>query len=160
MDPFTLGIIGLAALFVLIALGVPLAFAIGIVAVVGNVIIFDVTRAGVQLYNIVFGKGTDFILASVPLFIFMGQLVSVGNVGRDLYECVHKWFGRMPGGLAITSVLTSAGFGAVTGVSAAAVATMAMLSLPEMRRYKYNMRLASGSIASASTLASWSPRAC
>jgi C4-dicarboxylate transporter, DctM subunit len=153
MDPFTLGILALVAAIVLIALGVPLAFAIGSVAIVGNIIFFDINRSGIQLYNSVFGKGTDFLLASVPLFIFMGQLVAVGNIGRDLYDCVYKWFGRVPGGLAVTSVVTSAGFGAVTGVSAAAVATVATLSMPEMKRYNYNMRLAAGSIATASTLA-------
>ena len=153
MDPFTIGIIGLVAVVVLIGVGLPLAFAIGAVAILGNIAFFDVTRAGVQLYNALFTKSTDFILASVPLFVFMGQLVSVGNIGRDLYEVVYKWFGRVPGGLAVTSILTSAGFGAVTGVSAASVATVATLSLPEMKRYNYNMRLASGTIASASTLA-------
>ena len=153
MEPVTLGVIGLVALVVLIALGVPLAFAITLVAVAGIVEIFDFARAAVQIFNMLFTKGTSFILASVPLFIFMGQLVSEGNIGKDLYDCVHKWFGRLPGGLAITSVLTSAGFGAVTGVSAAAVATMATISLPEMRRYDYDIRLAAGSIASASTLA-------
>lgn len=153
MDPFTLGIIGLIVVVLLIALGVPLAFSIGAVAIVGNIIFFDVTRAGVQLYNALFTKSTDYILASVPLFVFMGQLVSIGNLGRDLYEVVYKWFGRVPGGLAVTSVVTSAGFGAVTGVSAASVATVATLSLPEMKRYNYNMRLSAGAIATASTLA-------
>lgn len=153
MDPFTLGIVALVVAVCLIALGVPLAFAIGSVAIVGNIIFFDINRSGIQLYSNVFGKGTDFLLASVPLFIFMGQLVAVGNLGRDLYDCVFKWFGRVPGGLAVTSVITSAGFGAVTGVSAAAVATVATLSMPEMKRYNYNMRLAAGSVATASTLA-------
>ena len=153
MDPFTLGIVALVAAVALIAIGVPLAFAIRSVAIVGIIIFFDTNLSGVQLYNSVFGKGTDFLLASVPLFIFMGQLVAVGNIGRDLYECVYKWFGKVPGGLAVTSVVTSAGFGAVTGVSAAAVATVATLSMPEMKRYNYNMRLAAGSIATASTLA-------
>ncbi len=153
MDPFTLGIIALVAVVILIAIGVPLAFAIGSVAIIGNIVFFDVGRAGIQLYSSMFGKSTEFIMASVPLFVFMGQLVSVGNIGRDLYECIYKWFGRVPGGLAVTSVVTSAGFGAVTGVSAAAVATIATLSMPEMKRYNYNMRLAAGSIATASTLA-------
>jgi C4-dicarboxylate transporter, DctM subunit len=153
VEPITLGIIGMVALVVLIMIGVPLAFAIGAVAIVGNIAFFDVGRAGIQLYNVVFGRGTDFILASIPLFVFMGQLVAAGNLGRDLYDCVYKWFGRVPGGLAVTSVVTSTGFGAVTGVSAAAVATVATLSLPEMKRYNYDMRLAAGSIASASTLA-------
>ena len=153
MEPFTLGLLALVAIVGLIAIGVPLAFAIGAVAIIGNIAFFDVSRAGIQLYNATFGKSSEFIMASVPLFVFMGQLVSVGNIGRDLYECVYKWFGRVPGGLAVTGVMTSAGFGAVTGVSAAAVATVATLSMPEMKRYNYNMRVAAGSIATASTLA-------
>lgn len=153
MEWVTIGYLSIAALVILIAVGVPLAFAITLVAVGGLLGIFDPARTAVMIYQALFSRGTDFILAAVPLFIFMGQLVYRGNVGRDLYECVHKWFGRLPGGLAVTAVVTSTGFGAVTGVSAAAVATMASISMPEMRRYKYNIRLAAGSIATASTLA-------
>lgn len=153
MEWVTIGYLSIAGLVVLIAVGVPLAFSITLVAVGGLVAIFDPARAAIMFYQALFSRGTDFILAAVPLFIFMGQLVYQGNVGRDLYECVHKWFGRLPGGLAVTAVVTSTGFGAVTGVSAAAVATMASISMPEMRRYNYNIRLAAGSIATASTLA-------
>ncbi|MGE0256679.1 MAG: TRAP transporter large permease [Alphaproteobacteria bacterium] len=153
MEWTTIGYIAIAALVGLIVLGVPLAFGIALVAIGGVIALFEPSRAAVLIYNNLVARGTDFILASVPLFIFMGQLVFQGNIGRDLYECVHKWFGRLPGGLAVTAVLTSTGFGAVTGVSAAAVATMAAISLPEMRRYNYNIRLAAGSIATASTLA-------
>ena len=73
MEPVTLGIIGLVALVVLIALGIPLAFAITLVAVAGIVEIFDFARAAVQIFNMLFTKGTSFILASVPLFIFHGS---------------------------------------------------------------------------------------
>src|SRR3546814_20077063 len=71
----------------------------------------------------------------------MGQLVNHGNIGRDLYEAVYKWFGRVPGGLAVTAVVSCAGFGAVTGLSAASVATMGAITLPEMKRYGYNPRI-------------------
>src|SRR3546814_16532704 len=82
----------------------------------------------------------------------MGQLVNHGNIGRDLYEAVYKLFGRVPGGLAVTAVVSCAGFGAVTGLSAASVATMGAITLPEMKRYGYTRRISAGSIAIASTL--------
>lgn len=153
MDLLTIGWIGIIALVTLIMIGVPLAFAIGIVAIVGNIAVANYAQTSLQLYQVTFHLTTEFVLTSVPLFIFMGQLVSSGGIGRDLYEVVHKWLGRLPGGLAVTSVVSCAAFGAVTGISAAAVATLGSIVMPEMKRYKYSDRLAAGSLASASTLA-------
>ena len=153
MDLLTIGWIGIAALVTLIMIGVPLAFAIGVVAILGNITVANYAQTSLQLYQVTFHLTTEFVLTSVPLFIFMGQLVSSGGIGRDLYEVVHKWLGRLPGGLAVTSVVSCAGFGAVTGISAAAVATLGTIVMPEMKRYGYSDRLAAGSLASASTLA-------
>jgi C4-dicarboxylate transporter, DctM subunit len=153
MDLLTIGWIGIAALVTLIMIGVPLAFAIGVVAILGNIAVANYAQTSLQLYQVTFHLTTEFVLTSVPLFIFMGQLVSSGGIGRDLYEVVHKWLGRLPGGLAVTSVVSCAGFGAVTGISAAAVATLGSIVMPEMKRYGYSDRLAAGSLASASTLA-------
>lgn len=153
MDLLTIGWIGICALVVLIMIGVPLAFAIGIVGILGNIAVANFTQTSLQLYQVSFTLTTEFVLTSVPLFIFMGQLVSSGGIGRDLYEVVHKWLGRLPGGLAVTSVVSCASFGAVTGISAAAVATLGTIVMPEMKRYGYSDRLAAGSLASASTLA-------
>ena len=83
----------------------------------------------------------------------MGQLVSVGGLGRDVYDSVYKWLGRMPGGLAVTSVMSCAAFGAVSGISSAGLSAMAPVAIPQMQRYGYDSRLAAGSVASASTLA-------
>jgi len=153
MDLLTIGWIGILALVALIMVGVPLAFAIGIVGILGNIAVANFGQTSLQLYQVAFTLTTEFVLTSVPLFIFMGQLVSSGGIGRDLYEVVHKWLGRLPGGLAVTSVVSCASFGAVTGVSAAAVATLGTIVMPEMKRYGYSDRLAAGSLASASTLA-------
>ncbi len=153
MDLLTIGWIGIIALVTLIMIGVPLAFAIGIVGIIGNIAVANYAQTSLQLYQVTFHLTTEFVLTSVPLFIFMGQLVSSGGIGRDLYEVVHKWLGRLPGGLAVTSVVSCAAFGAVTGISAAAVATLGTIVMPEMKRYKYSDRLAAGSLASASTLA-------
>ncbi|MFN0302993.1 MAG: TRAP transporter large permease [Burkholderiales bacterium] len=153
MDLLTIGWIGIVALVSMIMIGVPLAFAIGIVGILGNIAVANYAQTSLQLYQVTFHLTTEFVLTSVPLFIFMGQLVSSGGIGRDLYEVVHKWLGRLPGGLAVTSVVSCAAFGAVTGISAAAVATLGSIVMPEMKRYKYSDRLAAGSLASASTLA-------
>jgi tripartite ATP-independent transporter DctM subunit len=97
--------------------------------------------------------GTNFLLIAVPLFVFVGQLAFHTRIAADLYDCVYKWFGRLPGGIAVTATIASAAFGAVTGSSVAAVATMGAMVMPEMRRYGYDNRLATGSLSSAGTLA-------
>ena len=81
------------------------------------------------------------------MFVLMGQLVFHLRLAEDLYDAVQKWLGRLPGGMAITAVVASAAFGAVTGVRSAAVATMGAMTIPEMRRYKYDEALATGSLA-------------
>jgi tripartite ATP-independent transporter DctM subunit len=82
----------------------------------------------------------------------MGQLVQRTNIAYDLYECIYRWLGRLPGGLAISSVVACAGFGAVSGGSVTAVATMGPMCIPAMRRYNYDDALATGSISAAGTL--------
>ncbi len=151
--PLLTGFSGLGLTLVLILVGVPIAWSIFAVGFFGQVLFFDFTRASAQLFSAVFETGTNLMLASIPLFVFMGQLVAKSRIGYDLYDCVYKWTGRVPGGIAIAGVVSGAGFGAVTGVSAAAVATMSTIALPQMERYKYDMKLAAGSIASSSALA-------
>ncbi|MEP9375885.1 TRAP transporter large permease [Aquabacter sp. CN5-332] len=149
----TIGFIGCFFLVLFITAGVPLAFGIGLVAIIGNSILVGFTQTGIQIYQITFQTTTEFVMTSIPLFIFMGQLVSEGRLGKDLYECVYKWLGRIPGGLAVTSVVSCASFGALTGISSAGISTMGPIAMREMRRYGYAEGLAAGSLASASTLA-------
>ena len=153
MDPSLIGLIGFAVLLGLIALGVPIAFAMAAVGIVGGYALTGFTATAAQVGLNAWEESTDFILIALPMFILMGQLVFHLRIAEDLYSCVQKWLGRLPGGMAITAVVASAGFGAVTGVSSAAVATMGAMTIPEMRRYKYDPRLATGSLAAAGTLA-------
>ncbi|WP_108610651.1 TRAP transporter large permease [Aminobacter sp. MSH1] len=149
----TIGLVGLIALVTLVCLGVPLAFAIGLVALVGNAAILGFQQTAIQLYQSTFNSTTEFIMMSIPLFILMGQLVALGGLGRDLYDCIYRWMAWIPGGLAVATILSCAAFGALTGISAAGIGTLAPIALPQMERYKYSRRLAAGSLASASTLA-------
>ena len=152
MDTGLIGFLGVAALIILICSGVPLAFAIAAVGLAGSSLLLGVPQTAVQIYQVMFQTLTEFLWTSIPLFIFMGQLVSVGNLGKDIYECVYKWFGRVPGGLAVTNVIACAGFGAITGISSAGISAMAPIAMPQMRRYGYDNKLAAGTLATASTL--------
>lgn len=148
--------IGIAAIGVLLALivaGVPIAFALGLVGLVGSVVVTSLPQTLVQLGLLSWENGSNFLLIAAPLFIYMGQMVAKSGIASDLYECMHKWFGRMPGGVAVTATATSAAFGAVTGSSIASVATMGRMVMPELRRYGYDMRLSTGSLAAAGCLA-------
>ena len=151
-DPTTIAILGVVIMLALIALGVPIAFAMA-AAGAGGLWILEgsFTKTALFVYMDAYQKGSELVFIALPLFILMGQLVYHSRLAVDLYDCVQKWFGRLPGGLAITSVAGCAGFGAVTGSSVAAVATIAPMSMPEMRRYNYDPRLATGSLASAGT---------
>ncbi len=153
MTNLQIGFSGIVALIVLISAGVPLAFGISLIGIVGISVVMGLQQAGVQLFQVTFITTTDFILTSIPLFILMGQLVAVGQLGRDLYNCVQKWMGWLPGGLAVATVASCAALGAVTGISVAGIGALGPIALPEMRRHGYDSKLAAGSLASASTLA-------
>ena len=153
MDPL---LIGLAAILIMVALiiwGIPIAFSLAIVGIVGNSILLGPSQAATQLTLIAWETGTNFLLIAIPLFIFMGQLTYHTGLATDMYEVVYKWLGRVPGGVAVTATVSSAGFGAVTGSSVTTIATMGSMVMPEMARYNYDPRLASGSIAAAGALA-------
>jgi len=93
------------------------------------------------------------VLVAAPLYIIMGETIFQTGIGRDLYDTLHKWFYRLPGGLAIASVFACAIFGAMCGVSIIGVAIIGVMALPEMLRRGYDKKLASGSIAAAGALA-------
>jgi tripartite ATP-independent transporter DctM subunit len=153
MDPFNVGILAIGLMMALTFGGIPIAFALAGVGIIGNMYLVGLPQTAMQIHMITWELGTNFLLIAVPLFVFMGQLVYHTELAADLYGFVHKWFGRAPGGLAVTAVFTSAGFGAVTGSSVAAIATMGTMVMPQMKKYNYNLRLATGSMASAGTLA-------
>lgn len=153
MDPSTIALLAVGVMLLIVALGVPIGFSLAIVGTAGFWYMVGLKPAITLIYVHSLAQSQNIVFIALPLFILMGQLVHHSRIAADMYDCVQKWFGRMPGGLAITSVAGCAAFGAVTGSSVAAVATIAPMAMPEMRRYKYNPQLATGAIASAGTLA-------
>ncbi|MDH3733264.1 MAG: TRAP transporter large permease, partial [Gemmatimonadota bacterium] len=146
------GLIAIGALLLLLAIGVPIALAMAAVGVAGIWVLEGASAAMAHVALVSWTEGQSFVLVTIPLFVLMGQLVFHTGLASDLYATVHKWIGRVPGGIAITSVLACGAFGAVTGSSIATVATMGSIVMPEMRRYKYDPTLATGALAASGTL--------
>jgi tripartite ATP-independent transporter DctM subunit len=146
------GLIGIGAMFVLLMLGIPIAFAMALTGAVGLWILEGPGPAMAHTLLIPWSEGRSFVFVTIPLFVLMGQLVFHTGLATDLYRAVRTWIGKVPGGMAITSVVACAGFGAVTGSSIATVATMGAIVMPEMRRYNYHPRLATGALAASGTL--------
>jgi tripartite ATP-independent transporter DctM subunit len=153
MEPIYIGYIALVALLGLLALGVPISWSVGLIGVLGGFYLNGVNQTASQIVLTVWENGTLFVFIVLPLFLLMGQLSYHTGIANDLYDCVHKWFGHLPGGLAVAAVIANAIYGAVTGNSVAAVATMGPMVMPQFRKYKYNLSLATGTLASAGTLA-------
>lgn len=153
MSLVAIGYLAVVVLLMLLAIGMPIAWGMAIVGVVGELYVTGFTQTASQVSLVVWENGTLFVFIALPLFLLMGQLAFRTGVTNDLYDCVHKWFGWLPGGLAVAAVLSNAAYGAVTGNSVASVATMGPMVMPQFRKYKYNLSLATGTLASAGTLA-------
>jgi tripartite ATP-independent transporter DctM subunit len=153
-----IGIGGLAVLFGLLALRMPVGLAMVAVGIAGNYALSlaaPYLRFGPyldQFKTLLWGTVANYDLSVVPLFVLMGYLASEANLSRDLFRGVNALFGRMRGGVAMAAVGACAGFGAVCGSSLATASTMGRVALPELRRLDYHPRLATGSLAAGGVL--------
>ncbi|NJL12884.1 MAG: TRAP transporter large permease subunit [Microscillaceae bacterium] len=137
--------------FVLILAGYPVAFTLGGVAVVFGVFVFDIDFFYLLALRI-YGIMENYVLLSVPLFVFMGIMLQKSGIAERLLDTMALLLGRMRGGLAISVVLVGGLLAASTGVVGATVITMGLISLPTMLRRGYSVPLATGTIAAAGTL--------
>lgn len=147
-----LGILGFGVLFAMLAIGTPVAVALLIVGFTGTIILSGFQAAAYTLSGQVFATVTIYELSIIPLFILMGNLASAAGLSRDLFDAAYRLIGHLRGGLAAATILGCAGFAALSGSSIASAVTMGKVAYPEMRRYKYGARLATGSIAAGGTL--------
>jgi C4-dicarboxylate transporter DctM subunit len=152
MEPTTIGLIGLGILFILMFAEVPIGFAMGIVGFLGFASIMGWQGALGMLKQIPYTAAANSTMAVIPLFLLMGQFAYQSKMVEEFYYNVHKWIGHLRGGLAVATFAACAGFAAICGTSLAVSSTMTKVALPEMRRYNYDPRLATGSIASGGTL--------
>ena len=152
MSLTTIGIIGIAILVILLFSNMPVGFVMGFLGFLGFSYVVNIS-AGLSLLAMdiwdVFGS---YGLTVIPLFVFMGQIAFHAGISRRLYDSAYVLVGHRRGGLAMATVAACAGFSAISGSTNATAATMATVTLPEMKRYNYDMSLATGTVAAAGSL--------
>ena len=152
MEPSIIGLLGICLLFLLLAMGMYIGLAMLVTGFLGYCYMMGLP-AGLALLNIVpYSVASSYTLTVIPLFVLMGQFAYVSGISEDIYKAVNSWLGSLPGGLSMATVIGCAGFGAVCGSSLATSATMGTVAIPEMRKYGYADRLATGCVAAGGTL--------
>lgn len=149
---FLIGLIGLAALVLLIAIRIPIAYCMILVGGIGTTMLNGPGVVLSQLKRLAYSQFSIYDLSVVPMFVLMGYIASHAGLSRDLFRAANAWLGWMRGGVAIAAIAACAGFGSVCGSSLATASTMGQVALPELRRYKYSPALATGTLAAGGVL--------
>ena len=157
MDDITIGFIGTAVLIVLVLAGVRVVYATATVGLLGVVAMIGWDAGATNIGMIPHAKGSVYALSVLPMFILIGFLAYHAGMTRSLFDAARKWLGWVPGGLAVATVMATAGFAAVSGASTATAAVFSRVAIPEMLKYGYDPRLAAGVVAAGGTLASLIP---
>jgi len=152
LDPIIAGVIGTVLVFILLFLGMPIAFALMLVGFAGISYLASIEAALPIAARTVYEVSAYYPYTVIPLFIVMGGFAGSSGMTKDLYSAFDKWFRKLPGGLGIATIGACAGFAAVSGSSVATAATMGTVALPEMKRFNYHPRLATGTVAAGGTL--------
>jgi|LSQX01.2.fsa_nt_gb tripartite ATP-independent transporter DctM subunit len=157
MNPELIGLLGLVVLMILLAAGMWIGAATALVGFIGVFLIRGWEQALSVAEMIPYQNIINHSFTMIPMFMLMGLLVTNTGIGSDMYTTAHKWIGQIKGGLASASVLACAGLGAITGGGMTGIMILSKSAVPEMRRYKYDDRLITGSIAAGSTIATLIP---
>ncbi len=157
MSSELIGILGVIALLALLAGGVRIGVALGLVGIVGLSLLITPEAAVIKAGVIAYDMASRYELGVLPLFLLMAHLCFAAGASRDFYDASAKFLGHRPGGLALASIGACAGFGAISGSSLATVATIGLVALPEMRRQNYSPALATGAIAAGGSIGSLVP---
>jgi len=152
MTPTEAGICGFVALVALMFLKIPVGFVMALVGLIGfaHLVSWDASlHLMAQDFFSVFGS---YNLTVIPLFVLMGQLAHHSGMSSRLFHAAYRFFGNLPGGLAVATIGACAGFSAICGSTSATAATMAAVALPEMKKYNYDPSLATGVVAAGGSL--------
>ena len=143
---------GFLAVLLLVLARMPIAFAMGLVGLVGYMFETSFRGATSMVGRLIIDASQDYGLSVVPLFILMGLFVNRGGLSKELYRVSFAFLGHLRGGLAMATIVACGGFSAICGSSLATAATMSKVAMPEMRRYNYDDKLSTASIAAGGTL--------
>ncbi|MBN2062377.1 MAG: TRAP transporter large permease [Deltaproteobacteria bacterium] len=152
MSPEATGIAGIVLLLILFMLRMPVAFTMAFVGLAGFAYLNGIESALILLAQDTYDTLSSYPLSVIPMFILMGSMAFASGISQRLYRTCYTWFGQFRGGLTVATVIACSGFAAICGSTAATAATMGSIALPEMKKYGYNDRLATGTVASAGTL--------
>jgi len=151
MSPLVLTISMFGSLLICLALGVPLFGAIGAIAILFGLILEGPDIFPMFAYR-VYSLMSSYPLAAVPLFIFMANLLQRCGIVEELFSTVYAWAGRVRGSIIYATIIGGAILAAMIGVVGASVISLGLIALPAMAQYRYNRRLALGSVCAAGTL--------
>ncbi len=157
MDPVTIGIIGIVGLTVLLVSGMRIAYATALCGLLGLWALRGYEPAAGLAGLMPYSESSHYSLLVLPLFVLMGYLAHHAGITRNIYWTARQWLGHLPGGLAIATIFGCAGFAAACGASTASAAVMGRVSLPELKRFGYNEKVAAGCVAAGGTLATMIP---
>ncbi|KGF69368.1 C4-dicarboxylate ABC transporter permease [Hoeflea sp. BAL378] len=151
-----LGLWMFPALFLLIILGFPIAFSMMSVALVFGYLRFD-DAVVFQLVSKVYDVSGNYVLGAIPLFIFMGAMLERSGIAERLFDAIHLWTRRIPGGLGVGAVVMATIFAAASGVAGATEIVVGMLAIPPMVKHAYDNRLIAGTICAGGSLGTMIP---
>ncbi|MBI9086907.1 MAG: TRAP transporter large permease [Desulfobacterales bacterium] len=152
MSPTMIGVLGIAALFILIFSRMPVGFLMMVIGLAGFATVVSPAAALNMAAKDLFDVFGSYSLTVIPLFILMGQIAFHAGISGRLFDAAYKFIGHWPGGMAIATIGACAGFSAICGSTNATAATMAAVTLPEMRRFNYRDDLATGVVAAGGSL--------
>ncbi|MGB9886414.1 MAG: TRAP transporter large permease [Moorellales bacterium] len=152
MSPELIGLIGIIVMLILVFMRFWVGSVMAIVGLVGYAYLEGWGKALKVAGIEPFAHTSSYILAAVPMFIFMGLVISHTGLGSDLYRAASVWLGRVRGGLAMASVVATGVFAAVCGDSVATATTIGKVAFPEMKKFNYDSRLAAGCLAAGGTI--------
>ena len=146
------GLGGLAFLVLLIAIRVPIAYAMILVGGIGVSLLNGTAIFMSQLKDLAYIQFSIYDLSVIPMFVLMGNIASRSGLSQELFRAANAWIGWARGGVAMSAILACAGFGAVCGSSLATASTMGQVALPELKKYRYKSSLATGTLAAGGVL--------
>ena len=152
MDPVIVGIIGIVALVTIFLLGMPVGFTMAFVGVIGFCVVKGPNAGLGLLARDFWDRWSYYDLTVIPMFVFMGSVAYYAGMSGRLYQGAYTIFGKWRGGLAMATVVATAGFSAICGSTSATAAAMGKVAIPEMRRHGYDPGLACGCMAAAGSL--------
>jgi len=153
----TIPLLMLAAFVLLIiVLGMPIAFATGLIAVVFCALFADLDSLAIVTFR-TYGFVNSYVLLSVPMFLMMANILDKSGVAHDLYEALKIWAGRLPGGVAVMTLIAASVMAAMTGIIGGEVILLGLVALPQMLRLRYDSKLAIGVVCAGGSLGTMIP---